>query len=151
MDLERLVKERLSGRANCFGHCQEPYELKILHQEEMMIGSYTCASGYVSLMVHYGKQLDLNAFKTFLSSLLEDKVADEDLRVATRYNWDLGIEGELEETVLREAYWRQSYRRTKSDDPHRVALFQCTKCSSFYRQRMSDKNRLCPQCRRPIV
>jgi hypothetical protein len=151
MDLERLVKERLNVRANCSGHCQEPYELKILPQEEMMIGCYTCPSGYVSLMVHYGKQLDLNAFKTFLSSLLEDKVADEDVRVATRYNWDLGIEGEPKGTVLREAYWRQSYRRTKSDDPHRVALFQCTKCSSFYRQQISDKNRLCPRCGRPTA
>jgi hypothetical protein len=151
MDLERLVKERLNGRGNCSGHCQEPYELKLLPQKEMMIGSYACPSGYVSLIVHYGKELDLHAFKTFLSSLLEGNVTDEDLRVATRYNWDLRIEGEPEGAVLREAYWRQSYRRTKSDDPHRVALFQCTRCSSFYRQQISDKIKLCPQCRRPTA
>jgi hypothetical protein len=151
MDLERLVNERLNVRANCSGHCQELSELKLLPQKEMMIGCYTCPSGYVSFIVHYGKELDLHAFKIFLSSLLEGNVTDGDLRVATRYNWDLGIEGETEGAVLREAYWRQSYRRTKSDDPHRVALFQCTKCSSFYRQQISDKNKLCPQCRRPTA
>ena len=151
MDLERLVKERLNGRGNCSGHCQEQYELKILPQKEIMIGSYVCPSGYVSLIVHYGKEVDLQAFKTFLSSLLESDVTDEDLRVATRYNWDLGIKGEPEGAVLREVYWRQSYRRTKSDDPHRIALFQCTECSSFYRQQISENSKLCPKCRRPTA
>ena len=145
MDLEKLVKERLNGRAECAGHCQELSKLKFLPQKEMIIGCYTCPSGYVSLLVQYGRELDLHAFKTFLSSLQID-AADEDIRIATRYNWDLGIKGDQEGTVLKEAYWRQSYRRTKSDDPHRVALFQCTNCSSFYRQRISDKNTFCPQC-----
>jgi len=148
MDLEKLVNERLSGRSKCAGHCQEPTELKLLPQNGIMTGCYKCPSGYVSIIVQYGKDLDPQGFKTFLSSLLEGNVTDEDIRVATRYNWDLGIGGESEGTVLREAYWRQSYRRTKSDDPHRVALFLCTNCSSFYRQQISDKNKLCPQCRR---
>ena len=146
MDLERLVKERLNGRSKCAGHCQEPSELKLLHQKGMMIGCYTCPSGYVSLLVQYGKELDLPAFKSFLSTLPQDNLTDEDIRVATRYNWDLGIKGQPDGKILREAYWRQSYRRTKTDDPHRMALFQCTKCSSFYQQQISDKNKLCPQC-----
>ncbi len=149
MDLEKLVKERLNGRAKCAGHCEELSTLKFLPQKGMMIGCYTCPSGYVSFLVQYGRELDLHAFKTFLS-LLQSDVADEDIRIATRYNWDLGIDGR-ERTVLREVYWRQSYRRTKSDDPNRVALFLCTKCSSFYRQRISDKNTFCPQCRRPAT
>ncbi len=112
----------------------------------MMIGCYVCPSGYVSLIVHYGKQLNLVGFKTFLSSIHEGVVADEDIRVATRYSWDLGVE-ETEGPVLREAYWRQSYRRTKNEDPNRIALFMCAKCSSFYNQQLSDKNKLCPLCR----
>jgi len=147
MHLEKLVKERLNGRGKCSGHCQELSALKLLPQKGMMIGCYTCPSGYVSLIVLYGKELELDAFKTFLSSLVQGDITDEDIRVATRYNWDLGMKGEPEGMVLREAYWRQSYRRTKSDDPHRVALFLCNKCSSFYRQQISDKNTFCPQCR----
>ena len=148
VDLEIVVKERLRGRSKCAGHCEEPTELKLLHQEGM-IGCYTCPSGYVSLVVQYGKELDLHAFKTFLSSVVQDSVTDEDIRVGTRYNWDLGIDDEPDGAVLREAYWRQSYRRTKNEDPHRIALFLCTKCHSFYSQQISDKNKLCPQCRRP--
>jgi len=151
MDLERLVKERLNGRAKCAGHCEELSTLKFLPQKGMTIGCYTCPSGYISFLVQYGKELDLHAFKTFLSSLLPGGVTDEDIRIATRHDWDLGIKGEHGGTVLREAYWRQSYRRTKSDDPHRLALFLCTKCSSIYRQRISEKNTFCPQCRRPAT
>lgn len=151
MDLEILVREKLRGRSKCAGHCEEPSELKLLHQKGMMIGCYTCPSGYVSLLVQYGKELDLPAFKTFLSSLPQGSVTDEDIRVGTRYNWDLGIEGEPDGPILREAYWRQSYRRTKNDDPHRIALFLCAKCNSFYSQQISDKNKLCHQCRRPTT
>jgi hypothetical protein len=112
----------------------------------MMIGCYACPSGYVSLIVHYGRELDLHGFKTFLSSLHEGDIVDQDIRVATRYNWDLGIK-EPEGAVLREAYWRQSYRRTRSEDLNRIGLFLCINCSSFYRQQISEKNKLCPQCR----
>ena len=148
MDLEKLVRERLNGCAKCSGHCQELSTLKLLPQKGMMIGCYACRSGYVSFLVQYGRELDLQAFKTFLSSLQID-VTDEDVRIATRYDWDLGIKGDHEGVVLKEAYWRQSYRRTKSDDPDRVTLFHCTRCSSFYRQQISEKNTFCPQCRRP--
>jgi hypothetical protein len=150
MDLEKLVKERLNCHAKCTGHCQEPSTLKFLLHKGMMIGCYTCSSGYVSFIVQYGKELDLHAFKTFLS-LLQGDVVDEDIRIATRYSWDLGIKCDHEGTVVKEAYWRQSYRRTKSDDSHRVALFLCTKCCSLYHQRISDKNTFCPKCRESVT
>ncbi len=146
MDLEVLVKERLSGLSRCAGHCEEPSSLKLLQQKGMMIGCYTCPSGYVSLIVQYGKELDIHAFKVFLSSLPQSNVADEDIRIGTRYTWDLGIEGESDDLVLREAYWRQSYRRTKNDDPFRMALFLCPKCNAFYSKKIPDKNRFCPRC-----
>jgi len=149
VDLESLVKERLMGQGNCYGHCKEPSELKLLPQNEMMIGCYVCPSGYVSLVVHYGKELDLHGFKTFLSSLSAGDVADEDIRVATRYSWDLAITSQTDDAILREAYWRQSYRRTKSEDQQRISLFTCTKCDTFYRQPISDKNTLCQKCRKP--
>ena len=82
MDLEKLVKQKLNGHSKCAGHCQQRTALKFLPQKGMMIGCYTCPSGYVSFLVQYGKELDLHAFKTFLSSLLLG-VTDEEIRIAT--------------------------------------------------------------------
>ncbi len=50
--------------------------------------------------------------------------------------------------VLREAYWTQSYRRTKNDDPDRPALFFCSNRDSFFVQPLTSKETLCPSCRR---
>ena len=147
MNLDSLVKERLNGHSKCSGHCQEQSELKLLHPKGMTIGCYRCPSGYVSCLVQYGRELDVHAFKTFLSALQGD-VSDEDIRVATRYSWDLAVTSQTVGAILREAYWRQSYRRTKSEDQQRISLFACTKCDTFYRQPISDKNTLCQQCRK---
>ena len=147
MDLDSLVKERLNGHSKCSGHCQEQSELKLLQQKGMTIGCYRCPSGYVSCLIQYGKELDLQTFRTFLSAIQSD-VTDEDIRVATRYRWDLAITSQTDDAILREAYWRQSYRRSKSEDPHRISLFACTKCDSFYSQPITNKNTLCPRCQK---
>jgi len=148
MDLRTLVKEELNGRPKCYGHCQEVSTLMILNEKPMIIGCYSCPSAYVSRIVGYGRELDLNAFRTTVSAAAQEigDVTDEDIRVATRYTWDLGIRQELEGVVLKEAYWMQNYRRTKSDDPNRLALFLCTNCMSFYSQPVTGKNNLCPRC-----
>jgi len=145
LDLESIVLERLNGHSKCAGHCEEQTKLKLLHQNGMLIGCYICPSGYVSLIVQYGKKLQPPPFNVFLSSLSQDNVTDEDIRIGTRYNWDLGVD-EADGPVLQEAYWRQNYRRTKDDDPSRLALFLCSKCSSFYQRQLSEKNDLCPRC-----
>jgi len=147
MNLDRLVKGKLNGHTRCSGHCQEQVELKILQQKGMTIGCYGCPSGYVSCLIQYGRELNLQTFKTFLSTIQSD-VTDEDIRIATRYTWDLAIEGQPDGAILKEAYWRQSYRRSKSEDPHRISLFACTKCDSFYSQPITNKNTLCPQCQK---
>lgn len=151
-DLEKLVIEKIHGHSKCYGHCKEQYALRFLpSQHGMIIGSYSCPSGYVSRIVHYGEELDLPAFKKYLSSLLQDiEVTEEDIRVATRYTWDLGISDAAPGKVLREAYWTQRYRRTRTDDQLCPTLFQCTKCGSFYRQPFSDKNTLCAECRKAV-
>jgi hypothetical protein len=148
MGLRTLVEEELNGHPKCYGHCEEVSTLKLLNEKPMMIGCYSCPSGYVSRMVGYGRELDLNAFKTTVSAAAQEigDVTDEDIRVATRYTWDLGVKQEPEGVVLKEAYWMQNYRRTKSDDPNRLALFLCTNCASFYCQPVAGKNILCPRC-----
>ena len=146
MDLEQLVKERLNGRSKCSGHCQDLSELTLIQQNGMTIGYYRCPSGYVSILVQYGRSLDIQAFKSFLSSL-QGNVTDEDIRVATRYTWDLDIKGGESGMVLREAYWTQNYRRTKNDNPNREALFLCSGCDSLFNQAFSESDRLCTRCR----
>jgi hypothetical protein len=152
-NLKEIVEERLSGHSRCYGHCQEQTTLKFLPEKRITVGCYSCPSGYVSRMVTYGRRLNVNAFKAFISKALQGigDVADEDIRVATRYTWDLGLKRKPEGMVLREVYWTQNYRRTKSEDPNRLALFLCAKCSSFYQQPVLNKNTLCPRCRGPIA
>lgn len=146
MDLDALVREKLNGHVKCAGHCQEASELKLIRQASMSLGCYACPSGYVSSIVQYGMEIDVEALKAFLSPLLQGNITNEDIRLATRYSWDLGIDDVPEGAVLREAYWKQNYRRTKSDNSHRVALFLCPKCGSFYTQPLSDPTRNCPKC-----
>lgn len=149
MDVRRVVEEKLNGNPKCYGHCQEPATLKFLPEKRVIVGCYSCPTGYVSRIVAYGRELDVNGLKALVSKAIHGigDVTDEDIRVATRYTWDLGIEGEAPGVVLREAYWMQNYRRTKSDDPNRQALFLCAKCNSFYQQPATDTNALCPRCR----
>jgi hypothetical protein len=149
MDLKKVVEEKLKGKPRCYGHCSEQAELRLLPEKHMLIGCYSCPTGYVSKIVAYGKEVEADDLKAFVSEATHGigDVINEDIRVATRYTWDLGIDREPEGVVLREAYWMQSYRRTKSDDPTRQALFLCSKCDSFYHQPATGTDRLCPRCR----
>lgn len=77
------------------------------------------------------------------------KVEDSDIRTARRYAWDLGLERERDDLVLREAYWTQNYRRTKTDDPDRPALFLCSNGDSFFVQPLTSNRKHCQNCGGP--
>jgi hypothetical protein len=143
----RIVEEKLNAVAKCRGHCNEQTSLSLSDVKGELIGTYACPSGYVSRLMNYG-EVDVAWFREFVSLLLRgvEEVKDEDIRVATRYAWDLDEMGTGE--VLKEAYWTQNYRRNQTDDPNRAALFSCTNCRSFYVQSASGKERLCLDCRR---
>ena len=143
----RIVEAKLNAVPMCRGHCNERASLSLSEVEGELIGTYACPSGYVSRLMNYG-EVDVSWFRDFVSLLLRGvgEVKEEDIRVATRYTWDLNEMGSGQ--VLKEAYWTQNYRRTQSDDLNRDALFSCTNCRSFYVQIVSGKERLCPECRR---
>src|SRR2546428_8383975 len=143
----RIVEAKLNAVVMCRGHCSERASLSLSEVDGELVGTYACPSGYVSSLMNYG-EVDVAWFRDFVSRLLRGigEVKDEDIRVATRYAWDLDERGSGR--VLKEAYWTQNYRRTHSDDPYRDALFSCTNCRSFYVQIVSGKERLCPDCRR---
>jgi hypothetical protein len=149
MELRAIVDNKLNSTTKCYGHCEGSARLNFLEVNNRLLGCYSCGAGYVSRIVLYGKELDLEWFKNFVSNTLggTGEVLDQDIRVATRHPWELGLENEVaDEIVLREAYWTQNYRRTKSDDPNRRALFRCIRCGSFFTQALNAASTLCSKC-----
>jgi len=149
-EIRRIVETKLNALARCRGHCEEQATLKLSEVEGVLVGTYSCSSGYVSRLLNYGAEVDLGWFRDFVSRISKGigEVKDADVRVATRYPWDLGLkERGGFGRVLREAYWTQNYRRTESSDSGRPALFSCTSCQSFYVQSISGNETLCPNCR----
>lgn len=148
-DLTELVREKLGGPFHCYGHCHEPAELKFLPSEGKLVGVLVCPSGYVSRFVMYGHELDAEELRSFVQrnagSAME--VREGDVRLASRHALDLGLEG-ADRTVLREAYWIQNYGRSKSSEPDRAALFQCSRCGAVFVQPVSAKTSLCASCAR---
>jgi hypothetical protein len=147
--LGKLVLTILSGSPRCYGHCEGTARLKIIREDDAgLVGCYVCPGGYVSRIVRYSATPDAQWFTSYLKDLLGPQVdiASQDIRVATRYNWDLGLGGESHKPVLREHYWVQSYRRTKNDDPNRQALFMCSECGALFYQAASSRTTVCAHC-----
>lgn len=113
------------------------------------VAVHVCPGRYVSRMIRYGKEPDAGRLKGLVRSAFQGKqeVTDADVRVARRYAWDLGIGSERNDLVLTEAYWTQNYRRTKSEDPDRGALFLCANGDSFFVQQMTGEEKFCQRCR----
>ena len=75
------------------------------------------------------------------------RIEDGDVRIASRYAWDLGLDRGSNDLILKEMYWTQNYRRTKSDDPDRTALFLCANRDSFFIQALKNDEKFCDKCR----
>jgi hypothetical protein len=150
MELRTLVQEKFSEPQKCYGHCDQQSTLKFLDDEKVTTTAvYSCPGAYISKVIVYGESVDLDQVLGYVQSLVgkEQDVREEDIRVASRYPWDLGIDTGNQERVMGAAYWTQNYRRTKSDDPNRVAVFLCGDCRSVFSQPMSSNQTLCGDCR----
>jgi hypothetical protein len=147
-EIRGLAQDLLNLETKCYGHCKEPASLEFIG--EGTVSCHVCPGRYVSRVIAYGKKLDLEQFREYIGRAARDmgEVEEGDIRVASRYAWDLGFDRETDDLVLREAYWTQSYRRTKSDDPERPALFLCSNRDSFFVQPLSSKERFCQSCRK---
>ena len=146
--LSGLVKEKLYEPTTCYGHCEQQIRLRFVGDGELT-GVIVCPSGYVSRIVRYGDEIDIPEFKSFLENAVGSNldIQSEDIRTASRYSRDLGVKSD-KERILREAYWTQNYRRTKSGDPDRPALFLCTNCNeNLLVQPVTSKSSLCEKCR----
>jgi len=150
MGLREVVAENYGEFETCYGHCNQPANLKFLNKEEnFVVTGYSCHAAYLSRVVIYSLSLTLQQSVEVISRLVEPyyEVKEDDVRLASRYPWDLGINSDGQEKVMTVAYWTQNYRRTKSEDPNRTAVFLCVNCTSVYSQRPGDRHVLCPRCR----
>lgn len=147
-DVKTVSHSLLKVAWKCGGHCKEMANVEFLNDGSM--AAQVCPGGYVSRIIAYGKQVDPVRLKDFVREATPGMVGveDSDIRVASRYAWDLGLERENNELILKEAYWTQSYRRTRSDSPDRLALFLCSNKDSFFVQPLNSNERLCQSCRK---
>lgn len=135
MENATIVENYLTTKGKCYGHCDGKTELVFLEKGERTISCMVCPGGYVSRLVLYGHELDVGEFLGYIKEKLGQSgdVSAYDIRTATRHPWDLGTDaGVGGENVIMEAYWTQNYRRTKSEDPTRDAIFLCRECNSLY-------------------
>jgi len=149
MELKELVRERFGEPQKCYGHCEGPSTLKFLAGQDAPVAAYSCPGAYVSKVMVYGRSSpDPGAALATVRGLVgpEQDVRAEDIRVASRYARDLGLDPQGWERVMSVAFWTQNYRRTKKDDPDRPAAFLCERCGSVYTQPASSARTVCPAC-----
>ena len=146
-DAKSAVKELFAVTPSCYGHCKEPSGFEFVKEDSMI--AQVCQGRYVSRIVAYGDQVDQGQFKGILRGLAPgmEGVESAEIRVASRYAWDLGLDRRRDDLIVRLAYWTQGYRRTKNDNSDRTALFLCSNKDSFFMQPVSSRYRLCQNCR----
>ena len=146
-DAKSAVKELFAVTPGCYGHCKEASGFEFVKDDSMIV--QVCPDRYVSRIIAYGIQVDPDRFKGILCGLAPgmEGVENFDIRVASRYAWDLGLNRRNDDLIVRLAYWTQSYRRTKNDSPDRVALFLCSNRDSFFMQPVNSRLGFCQNCR----
>ncbi|MFQ6074930.1 MAG: glutaredoxin family protein [Candidatus Bathyarchaeia archaeon] len=156
--LREFVERYLTFEGRCRRHCDRPASYVDLGLDsEDVVGAYVCPDGYVSRVVYFSVDPDIDWFRGFLSSQVgEGIVKDRDLRIATRHGWELGDEALAEtreispEGVVREVYWTV-YPKTEAE--RRRGVFLCSYprgekgCGRLFIQDIRAKSRLCPRCR----
>ena len=149
-----LIKRHLAFNVQCRGHCNALTTFKTLQTGQCgVVGAYCCPGKFVSRIIYYSFEPDLECFYTFLSDQLgREMVEKRDLRVASRHRWELEKSTtELESLSLKqhkldiiEVYWT---RYPKNDLEKKKGVFLCSSCGKLFSQEITSKNRLCLKCR----
>ncbi len=150
LDLKPIVLRSFGGQRKCYGHCDQPATLRVIAENRVLVTATVCHRGYVSRLVAYGLSDNRRVVSSLVKSALGPKgdFNYEDVRTATRYTWDMGIENRAREIVFRVAYWTQNYRRTKSGAADRNALFTCARCNALFLQPVASLEAVCSACLR---
>lgn len=143
MDLRQVVESSLSEPQKCYGHCDQQANMRFLSSGEPLVACYACPAGYVSKIIAYGKKEADSALRAYVTKALGGRpLKEEEIRTATRYPWDLGLQG----AEMKVAYWTQNYRASKSEDPNRQALFLCSDCGSPFLKLLTESRTKCSNC-----
>ena len=125
---------------------------------EEVVAAYTCPDGIVSQVVYFTKSMpDLEWFRDFLSEQVGKRnVSKRDLRIASRYGWELGREArqELESQLgqkgkITEVYWT---RYPKTEQQKKIAISLCIGdsnepgCMKLFAHSRRSKLARCPVC-----
>ncbi len=139
----RLLSSRFDRPSPC-SHCAGGSRVTLVVGGRDLLGVQACPSGYVSRLILYSDRPGIRRLHSILAKLLDGRLdlAREDLRVGTRYAWDLGI-ARRDGPIVCETYWNQNYRRSRVEDPDRLALFHCSECGEFSFQKASSRARHC--------
>lgn len=156
--LRKFVEKYLTFKGRCRRHCDGPSSFVDLGvNSDKVVGAYACPDGYVSRVVYFSVNPDIDWFRGFLYSQVGEGVLKErDLRIATRHGWELGEDALAEmkrislRGVVREVYWTV-YPQTEAEG--RRGIFLCSGpeegkgCGRLFVQDIKSKDRLCPRCR----
>ena len=163
------VQKYLILPGQCYRHCSSPTSfMQLLKEEERIAGAYVCPSGSVSRIVYFDTNSDVTSLKNLLSLHLVDiPIRDEEIRVATRHGWELGIdpvkmteENRItfhgSEPVM-QLYWapprHRTSHQTRGPSDAGTSAFLCTGneekegCKRIFLEQTDSSVRLCPRCR----
>lgn len=150
MEFKQLVTQRLVSQYKCYGHCDSTAKHVFLSPQNDLKAAIVCPQGYVSRLIAYSyKPIDQRGLLSYIEGVAPElDVRLEDIRLATRHPWDLGVEAEsdVNPSTVYQAYWTQNYRRTKSDASDRLALFMCDSCGRLFAQKISSTKSKCQKC-----
>jgi hypothetical protein len=156
--LKEFVETYLSFNGYCRRHCEDPTSLlPVWSDAENIVGAYVCPSGYVSRVIYFSVNPDIDWFRGFLTSQVgEEMVNDRDIRPATRHGWEL-INNAVDEigdvspnSKVQEIYWTIY---PKTEKAKKRGVFLCLNpedgrgCHKLFVQDIKSKNTLCPKCR----
>jgi hypothetical protein len=156
--LQEFVETYLSFKGRCRRHCDDSTSfVPIISDKEKVVGAYVCPSAYVTRVIYFSVNPDIDWFRGFLTAQVgEEIVNDRDIRPATRHGWELGNDAVAEidkvtpKHIVREVYWT-IYPRTEEAKSRGVFLCSSPEvdkgCHKLFIQDIKSTNTLCPKCR----
>ena len=139
----------IAKEAKCYRHCQENARFVTFKTDRQGVtGGYICPGNYVSRVVYFSLKPDRAWFENYLKDQLGDLVRSRDIRIATRYGWELGgvAENEIKEISskgVEQVYWTLY---PASDEEKTSGAFMCENCGRLFVKAFSEKSKLCPDC-----
>lgn len=158
--LKSFIEKYFGFKGLCRRHCKKPTTFtEIFSESDCFVGAYACKDGYVSRVIYFSTEPDIEWFRDFLVSQVGEEIVDSrDIRPATRHGWELGDDPSVEmcnmspSGIVKEIYWTIY---PKSEDELNLGVFLCFDpeerqgCRKLFIQDMKLKNKLCNNCNVP--